>query len=69
MRIIAESPDECETAGMIFSCGQTNAPDFVSSAVDFSKIKPAPVENLIEFPNYLENKMKNLFLVERWGSS
>jgi hypothetical protein len=44
---------------MIFSCGQTNAPDFVSSAVDYSKIKPAPVEHLIEFPNYLENKMKN----------
>jgi hypothetical protein len=54
-RALTEAPDECETAGMIFGCGQTTAPDFVSSAVDYSKLKPAPVENLIEFTTYLQS--------------
>jgi hypothetical protein len=43
----AEASDECETAGMMFSCGQTNVPEYVTSAVSFSKLKPATVNNLV----------------------
>jgi hypothetical protein len=49
-----EAPDECETAGMVFSCGQTTAPDFISNAVEYSALKPATVYSL-------NNILKNIF--------